>query len=90
MDRDRAPRRDTARDRATETALDRDRQQRPGHAPLRHDDIYGHELMSAGERNAYREKIPNAGSTEERERRRAQHQAEIAERARSRPVDRLC
>ncbi|NBC23705.1 MAG: hypothetical protein GVY21_09540 [Gammaproteobacteria bacterium] len=48
--------------------------------------VYGWELMSAQERQAYRERMRNAGSAEEQARIRAEHHAQMQARARAQGV----
>ena len=50
---------------------------------IRNEDIYGHEMMTAQERKAYREKLRNMKSEEERARFIAQHRARMEDRARA-------
>lgn len=85
QDRRQAPERDRRADEAWDQQRDRARDQ--VHSPLRDQDIYGHELMSAEERERYRQEIRNAETAEERERLRSEHQAEIRSRAEARGVD---
>ncbi len=94
MDRGRAVDRDRQqdRDRTDEGNLDRDRlrdQDRTG-APdfsrLSDDDIYGRELMSGEERNAYRRQLQEAATPEARRRIEEQHRNTILERAQARGV----
>lgn len=81
LDRDRI----RAQDRVVAPDRDRDRIQDRTHAPnfakLGDEDIYGSELMSAQERNAYRKALQNAATTDERARIEAQHRQEIQVRA---------
>lgn len=83
QDRDRPA--DSPRDQQRDRA--RDQIHVPGSAPLSDRDIYGHELMTAEERERYREEIRNAETAEEREQLRLKHQAEIRARAEARGVD---
>ena len=59
----------------------------PDFAGLSDDDIYGRELMSAEERNAYRKQLQAAGTREERARIEAAHRHEILVRAEQRNVN---
>ena len=83
--------RSPVRDQVMAPAQDRDRQQdrmrAPDFAGLSDDDIYGRELMSAEERNAYRKQLQAAGTREERARIEAAHRHEILVRAEQRNVN---
>lgn len=72
-------------DRAGVAQHDRDRIQDRTHAPdgMQQDanNIYGYDLMSDKERNAYRERIQNAENRQEREQIEAQHRHEMQVRA---------
>jgi len=87
LDRDRI----RAQDRVVAPDRDRDRIQDRTHAPnfakLGDEDIYGSELMSAQERNAYRKALQNAATTDERARIEAQHRQEIQVRAENKGVN---
>jgi len=50
---------------------------------LNHNEIYGHEMMSAEQRNQYRDRLSAAQSDKEWAQLRAEHQVEIQTRARS-------
>lgn len=82
QDRDRidVPSQDRDRDR------DQDRTNVPDFARLSDQDIYGSELMTARERNRYRRELSDTQSDEERERVRAEHQAEVQQRAHAQGV----
>jgi hypothetical protein len=72
-------------DRSGVAQHDRDRIQDRTHAPdnAQQDanNIYGYDLMSEEERNAYRERIQNAENQKEREQIEAQHRHEMQIRA---------
>lgn len=79
------------RDRATEPSRDRDRDQDrthvPDHAKLGDKSIYGSELMSAEERNQYREQLRLTESDPEaRTKYMAQHQEQMQARAKQQGV----
>ena len=79
------------RDRLGSPQHDRDRIQdrtkAPEHAGLNESNIYGYDLMSDAERNAYREQIMKAESRQEREQVEAQHRLEMQIRAKNRNVE---
>lgn len=52
-----------------------------GQSRMRDDDIYGSEMMTAEERDRYRDRLENASSDKEWAQIRAEHQAEIQQRA---------
>ena len=85
--------RDRLRDRTQLTTPDhdRDRIQDRSHvsdfAKLGDQDIYGGELMSAEERNQYRQQLQTASSSEERAQIEARHRQEVQQRAREQGVD---
>ena len=85
--------RERVRDRAGVAEHDRDRDQDRTNAPedakQAQQNIYGYDLMSDEERDAYRERIGNASSEQEREKLMAQHREEMQTRARNRniPID---
>ena len=85
--------RERVRDRAGVAEHDRDRDQDRTNAPedakQAQQNIYGDDLMSDEERDAYRERIGNASSEQEREKLMAQHREEMQTRARNRniPID---
>ena len=83
QDRDRSdvPSRDRDRDRI------QDRTHAPDFAKLSDDEIYGSTLMTQRERNEYRKNLQNTDSAEAREQLRAEHQAQMQERAQQRGVD---
>ncbi|MCP5180371.1 MAG: hypothetical protein H6993_08185 [Pseudomonadales bacterium] len=91
------PRRDaqgaTQRDRSQDEASRRDRvrDQDQAHAPdlgtLRDEDIYGHEVMSRREMNAYRNRLASVDDDAAREQLRAEHQREVRARAKEKGVD---
>mgnify|MGYP001819315719 FL=1 len=87
LDRDRL--RD--RDRLTTPERDRDRIQDRTHVPdfakLGDQDIYGGELMTAEERNQYRQQLQAASSSDERAQIEARHRQEVQLRAREQGVD---
>lgn len=51
---------------------------------MRDRDIYGYQLMTPQERDAYRERMRNARTLEEREQIRAEHHAQMQARAKER------
>lgn len=69
---------------------DRDRtgamptQRPPAERPMGDRDIYGYQLMTPAERDAFRSRMQAAKSAEERERIRAEHRTEMAQRAQER------
>lgn len=87
LDRDRL----RTRDRVSVPSRDRDRIQDRTHAPdfakLSDHDIYGQEVMTAQERNAYRKQLQDAASSEDRKRIEAAHRHEMQIRAREQGVD---
>lgn len=82
--------RDRVRERAGVAEHDRDRIQDRTNAPedakQAEHNIYGYDLMSDEERDAYRERVRNASSAEEREKFMAQHREEMQTRARNRNI----
>ena len=70
--------------------IDRDRVQdrtiAPEGAKQAEHNIYGYDLMSDEERDAYRERIRNASNDQEKEKLMAQHREEIQTRARNRNI----
>jgi hypothetical protein len=82
--------RDRVRERAGVAEHDRDRTQDRTNAPedakQAQQNIYGYNLMSDEERDAYRERIRNASNEQEREQLMAQHREEIQTRARNRNI----
>ena len=82
--------RDRDRERAGVAEHDRDRTQDRTNAPedakQAQQNIYGYNLMSDEERDAYRERIRNASNEQEREQLMAQHREEIQTRARNRNI----
>ena len=86
LDRDRL----RTQDRLGDTQQDRDRIQdrtnAPDDAKQEQAQMYGYQLMDDAERKAYRERIMNANSAEERHRIEAQHREEIQVRARNRNI----
>ena len=60
-----------------------ERAQQHAQAQAEERQVYGWELMSAQERQAYRERMRNAGSAEEQARIRAEHHAQMQARARA-------
>jgi hypothetical protein len=87
LDRDRL----RTHDRLGATEQDRDRIQDRTKAPddAQHEQarMYGYDLMSDAERNAYRERIRKATGAEERERIEAQHRMEMQIRAKNRNME---
>lgn len=87
LDRDRL----RTRDRVSVPSHDRDRIQDRTHAPdfakLSDHDIYGQEMMTAQERNAYRKQLQDAASSEERKRIEATHRHEMQVRAQEQGID---
>ena len=87
LDRDRI----RARDRMGAAHPDRDRIQDRTHAPenagANENQIYGYDLMTDAERTAYRERIMNAETRQEREQIEAQHRHEMQIRAKNRNVE---
>jgi hypothetical protein len=87
LDRDRL----RTRDRVSVPSHDRDRIQDRTHAPdfakLSDHDIYGQEVMTAQERDAYRNQLQNAASSEERRRIEAAHRHEVQVRAQGQGID---
>ena len=79
------------RDRLGAAEQDRDRIQDRTHAPdsanQQDNSIYGYNLMSEEERNAYREQIRNAKSQQEREQIEARHRHEMQVRAENAGVE---
>ena len=51
---------------------------------MRDRDIYGYQMMTPQERNEYRNRMRTATTAEERERIRAEHHAQMVERAKAR------
>ena len=92
MERDRAFDRDQDSDRMPDKDQDRDRMHdqdrlhHPDFSRLHDDDIYGRELLSAEERNAFRRQLQEAASAEERRRIEEQHREMVQERAEERGV----
>lgn len=86
FDRDRL----RTQDRINDPALDRDRIQdrinAPDNAKQNENGIYGYNLMSEQERNAYMERIRNAENQQERDRIEAQHRHEMQIRAKAKGV----
>lgn len=82
QDRDRMPDKDQDRDRMH----DQDRLHHPDFSRLQDDDIYGRELLTAEERNAFRRQLQQAESAEERRRIEEQHREMVHERAEERGV----
>ena len=82
--------RDRVRERAGVAEHDRDRVQDRTNAPegakQAEHNIYGYDLMSDEERDAYRERIRNASNDQEKEKLMAQHREEIQTRARNRNI----
>ena len=82
--------RDRVRERAGVAEHDRDRTQDRTNAPQdanqAQQNIYGYDLMSGEERDAYRERLRNLSGEEEREQFMAQHREEMQTRARNRNV----
>lgn len=82
--------RDRVRERAGVAEHDRDRIQDRTNAPedakQAQQNIYGYNLMSDEERDAYRERIRNASNEQEREQLMAQHREKIQTRARNRNI----
>jgi hypothetical protein len=78
-------------DRSGVAQHDRDRIQDRAHAPdgMQQDanNIYGYNLMSEEERNAYRQRIQNAENRQEREQIEAQHRHEMQIRAANKGVE---
>ncbi len=72
VDRDRTYQREHMQDRnrvpATDSARDRDRQHMQNFSQLKDQEIYGHELLSAQERDQYREQLRSAESDQQRAR----------------------
>lgn len=59
--------------------------QEPGAGmPMADQQIYGHQLMTPDERNAYRERMQNAATAREQERIRSEHHQQMVERAQQR------
>jgi hypothetical protein len=89
-DQDRALDRDRDRDRDQDRDQDRDRDRDQLHVQdreqLRDRDIYASELMSAEERNEYRNRLRQIATEQEWVRFRAEHQARMVARARERGV----
>lgn len=87
LDRDRLRTHD--RMGAAEQDRDRiqDRTRAPEDAKQEQARMYGYELMSDAERNAYRERIRSATNAEERERIEAQHRMEMQIRAKNRNME---
>ncbi|MBT8106796.1 MAG: hypothetical protein KJP17_01075 [Gammaproteobacteria bacterium] len=87
LDRDRL----RTHDRLGAAEQDRDRIQdrtkAPDDAKQEQARMYGYDLMSDAERNAYRERIRSAASAEERERIEAQHRMEMQIRAKNRNME---
>lgn len=87
LDRDRL----RTHDRVSEPSHDRDRIQDRTHAPdfanLSDHDIYGHEVMTGSERDAYRLQLQNAETSEERSRIEAEHRHEVQVRAQEQDID---
>lgn len=88
--RDMASDRLREQDRLGAAQQDRDRIQDRTHAPdsagRKENNIYGYELMSEEERNAYQERIRNAENRQEKEQIEAQHRREMQIRAESKGV----
>ena len=79
------------RDRIAAPQHDRDRIQdltkAPDSAGFNENNVYGHDLMSDEERDAYRERVMNAETRQEREQIEAQHRHEMQIRAKNRNVE---
>jgi len=71
---------------AGETEMKQDRLMMQDRDRLHDEDIYGGQLMSAEERDRYRERLQNAANDREWARLRAEHQQEIQARARAQGV----
>ncbi|MDJ0794516.1 MAG: hypothetical protein QNI98_09750 [Woeseiaceae bacterium] len=86
FDRDRM--RDRDRIAAPQHDRDRvkDRTKAPENAGFNENNIYGYNLMTDAERTAYRERIMNAESRQEREQIEAQHRLEMQVRAKNRNI----
>ena len=82
-DRDRTFDRDRTqdRDRVDTPDQDRDRDRIQDPASLRDQDIYGHEFMTAGECDQYREQLGSLSSQAAREQYQAQHEEMMQQRA---------
>ena len=82
--------RDATRDRVRDTPRDQDRDREStklrDRDRVRDADIYGAELMSAQERNQYRQQLQNAKNDQDWARLRAQHEEQIRARATQRGV----
>jgi hypothetical protein len=82
--------RDATRDRVRDTPRDQDRDREStklrDRDRVRDADIYGAELMSAQERDQYRQQLQNAKNDQEWARLRAQHEEQIRARATQRGV----
>lgn len=87
LDRDRLQ----DRDRITTPSHDRDRIQDRTHVPdfakLSDHDIYGSEMMTAQERNTYRNQLQAAGSSEKRARIEKEHRQQMQARAEKNGVE---
>lgn len=83
-DVDQSRERSRVEDRVGAAGQDREqvRIHQPDLAPMSDQAIYGSQLMSVAERNAYRQEVQNAGSVEQREQLQARHREEMEVRAR--------
>ena len=90
VDRDRMKDRDQLQDRRKakdqDRVRDRDRLHVQDFSQLQDGEIYGSELMTARERNQYRERLQQAPNAEAREQVRAEHQQQMQLRAKERGV----
>jgi len=87
LDRDRM--RDRDRIAAPQHDRDRikDRTKAPDNAGFNENNVYGYDLMTDSERDAYRERVMNAETRQEREQVEAQHRLEMQVRAKNRNVE---
>ena len=86
MDRDRIRDRDRLMDPERDRDRTQDRTNAPDAAKQAEEQMYGYGLMTDVERLAYRERLMNAATEQEREQIKAQHREEIQVRARDRNI----
>ena len=86
-DRDRQQDRDLLDVSDRDRDRDRDRLQVQDYSQLKDREIYGSQLMSAEERNLYREQLQNAATAREREQIQAEHHEQMQARADEQGLD---
>ncbi len=86
FDRDRMRDRDRMGAQQHDRDRTKDRTKAPDTAGFNENNVYGHDLMTDAERTAYRERIMNAETRQEREQIEAQHRHEMQVRAKNRNI----